>query len=240
MENKTIDKIRKLIAKQQSAEQIGSLEEANTFAAKIQELLTKYNLEIADIGDAKEKPKMGKMEFTDIRNRKSEGKWEPGLYNILAKFNYCMLITHSAGGTVVSASIIGTKENIEIVKFLGDQLQTKIRMLEKIDWNDQGRHTNEKRGKFRRGFYLGAVNGIRIQLQIQRDAQMASQVKVTSLVVQTDKDLADAVDSIFGHLGKRSGGRSSSSVGRSMGHERGRSMQINRGVGSTGNQKSII
>ena len=37
MEEKTIDKIRKLIAKQKSAEEIGSLQEANIFAAKVLE-----------------------------------------------------------------------------------------------------------------------------------------------------------------------------------------------------------
>lgn len=239
MEDKLIDKIRKLITKQKSAEEIGSLAEAAIFAAKIQDLLTKYNLEIADIGDAQEKPKMGKAVFSDIKTRKNEGEWEPLLYSVLAKFNYCMLITHSSGSIINFVSLIGTKDNIEIVKFLGDQLQAKIRILEKMDWQEHGRDTSEKRNTFRRGYFLGAISGIEKQLRDQRDAQMAAQCKVTSLVVQTDKDLKEAVSKLFGSLSTKKAGKSSSSVGKVLGKQRGEGISINKGVDNKYSNKSL-
>lgn len=239
METKIIDKIRKLIAKQKSAEQIGSLKEAVIFAAKIQDLLTKYNLEIMDIGDAQEKLKMGRVNFNNVINRKNEGKWEPMLYGILANFNYCRVVVHTINGKALSISMVGTKTNIEMVKFLGDQLQAKIRILEKVDWVEKGRHGGEKRGKFKKGFYLGAIKGIEFQLEKQRKAQITVQVKIDTLVVQTDKDLVNAIDKLFGPLKDSKEMKFSSGIGATMGNERGRNININKGIDSGDMTKSI-
>lgn len=49
MENPIIEKLRKLIAMEQSARSIGSLAEAEAFASKVQELLSKHKLEMSEI-----------------------------------------------------------------------------------------------------------------------------------------------------------------------------------------------
>lgn len=48
--NKIVEKIRALIRHQQSAQKIGSLNEADAFAAKIQELCNKRRLSVAEMG----------------------------------------------------------------------------------------------------------------------------------------------------------------------------------------------
>lgn len=47
--NPIIEKLRKLIAMEQSARSIGSLTEAEAFASKVQELLSKYKLEMSEV-----------------------------------------------------------------------------------------------------------------------------------------------------------------------------------------------
>jgi hypothetical protein len=54
-----IDTLRKLIAHQKSAEQIGNTEEASAFAQKVQELLVKHQLEAADIVQEDDVEKVG-------------------------------------------------------------------------------------------------------------------------------------------------------------------------------------
>lgn len=49
MDSKILDKIRKLIEHERSARSIGSIHEAALFAAKIQELLDQYNLQMSDV-----------------------------------------------------------------------------------------------------------------------------------------------------------------------------------------------
>ena len=49
MENKILEKIKKLIRHKESAEKIGSISEAEAFAVKIQKLLNEYNISLSDI-----------------------------------------------------------------------------------------------------------------------------------------------------------------------------------------------
>ena len=183
---------------------------------------------------------MGKSRFKDIITRKNEGKWEPLLYSMLCDYHYCMAINHDLQGRTVGVSIIGTPENIEIVKFLGDQLQVKLRIIEKLDWDDRGRHFAEKRNRFRRGFFLGAIRGIREQLETQRNVQMATQIKVTDLVVQTKKDLEKAAKGYYSDLKEGRYTKSSSTVGKVIGYERGKKLNINQGIESSNSPKPLI
>jgi hypothetical protein len=49
MENTIVAKLRKLVAHERSTRSIGSLAEAETFAAKIQDLLTAHKLSMSEI-----------------------------------------------------------------------------------------------------------------------------------------------------------------------------------------------
>lgn len=98
MEN-VIDKLRKLMAMQESAKKIGNIEEAQAFAAKAQELLTKYKLEMTDVEYAEQEtaePVMGEFfsaqELLSLSVKKRHDNWIGMLVNAVAEANFCQVI----------------------------------------------------------------------------------------------------------------------------------------------------
>lgn len=98
MEN-VIDKLRKLMAMQESAKKIGNLAEAEAFAAKAQELLTKYKLEMTDVEYAEQEaaePIMGEFfsarELLNLSVKKRHDNWIGILINAIAEANFCKVI----------------------------------------------------------------------------------------------------------------------------------------------------
>ena len=77
-----IEKVQKLLSLQKGAEVIGSLKEAANAAEKVQTLLLKYNLEMADISayDPDREQKIGRAIYRDVYAKKNEGKWIYRLY----------------------------------------------------------------------------------------------------------------------------------------------------------------
>lgn len=239
IKNKILEKIRKLMNKQKSAESIGNLEEAAIFAAKISELLTKYNLSKFEIGKGKEKSDIKDRFFDHIKPAKNEGKWVYALYNLLCRYNYCTLISvytkHIDNGSYktvyTGATIFGSPENIEIVIFLADQLKEKIKFLSKGAWDKVKNQPHEKRNSFLRAYYKGAVSGISYQLSTQRKEQMKNS-NITDLVLFNKEALKKAVDDKYEKVTKErlSDSRKETSGGY-MGYIDGKNVGINKGLG---------
>jgi len=237
-QNKTIiERVQKLLELQKGAEAIDSLKEAANAAEKVQKLLLKYNLEMADITrhEPKKKSAMGKSSYREVNAKKNEGRWIYDLYSALARHNFCQLILTSYrmenGKKNKYVNLVGTKENVQVVKFLAEQLESRLRVLETRAWKTEGIWADEKRNAFRRGYFMGACSGIGSQLSEVKRRAMQESVKVTDLVVQTDKQLNDAVALIFPLL--RNGRRTkapSAAIAGSLGYRDGKSININRGV----------
>jgi len=209
-----LDKIKKLMDLEQGARDIGSLEEANNAAEKVRMLLLKHNLEMADIslhvrGD---KALIDKFNFEDISPKKNEGQWILALYNTLAKYNLCTAVTRNRkringlGETeqLRFAILVGTKTNVEVVRILALRLEERIRIFEKQSWKEHGwKHKNKN--AYRRAYFMGAVNGLDMQLWEAQRKEKQEQDGVYALVVQTEKDLNDALANLFSNIkhGKR-------------------------------------
>jgi hypothetical protein len=242
IDDSILEKIQKLLRLQKSAEEIGSLHEANLAAERVTDLLLKYNLELEDIGNhtPAEKTDLHRFNEEDITNPKNEGKWVHALYNILCKYNFCRMIisVNRFDHLKDYAILLGTKDNVESVKFLADQLEERIRSAEKEAWKHN--ISPEKRNAFRRGFFMGAVRGIDTQLREKRERETQANVKVTSLVLSRDSKMREFMEQQFSNLRQSRGTRTSAVNGYAQGHAHGRNMSINRGVEGSSNQHKAI
>lgn len=237
-----IEKVQKLLELQKGAEVIGSLEEAANAAEKVQKLLFKYNLELADITrhEPEKKSEINKGVYREVNAKKNEGQWVYQLHTVLAQHNLCSVVLTSYrmenGKRNKYVNLIGTKENVQVVRFLAEQLENRLRVLEKQVWNDEGRHYGEKRNSFRRGYFMGACAGIGSQLDEAKRRAMQGSVQVTALVVQTDKQLREAMDRLFPRLRSSRRSRGPGAVaGSNFGYRDGKSMSINNGINGNGN-----
>jgi len=241
VDNKLLEKIQKLLRLQQGAEAIGSLEEAKNAATRVTELLLKYNLDLEDVtGFVKPDEKdIRRFNEREIENPKNEGQWIFKLYNTISKFNFCKMVVTQPHGGKPWISLIGTKVNVEAVKFIADQLESRIRTAEKKAWSINT--STEKRNAFRRGFFSGAVTGIYNQLEEKRNLEARANAKVTALVLSHDFKMKSFLDNEFGPLTNvRRTSRLSAVNGHHLGYQEGRSMNINKGVtGSSDNTKQL-
>jgi len=242
-----IEKVQKLLSLQKGAEVIGSLKEAANAAEKVQTLLLKYNLEMADISayDPDREQKIGRAIYRDVYAKKNEGKWIYRLYDVLAKHNLCDVIFSRFRDTNnkfnMYVNLIGTKDNVIVVKFLADQLDNRLRRLEIKAWDSEGKYYGEKRNAFRRAYLMGACHGIDIQLKEAKVRAMGESKQINALVLANDIKLYDAVTHFFPNL-KNGRARTilSAQVGESLGYRDGRSMAINKGIGSKGNGTAAL
>lgn len=77
MENPIIEKLRKLIAMEQSARSIGSLAEAEAFASKVQELLSKHKLEMSEV-ELDEQEESDPIDWEEVRTDEAGFKTKRG------------------------------------------------------------------------------------------------------------------------------------------------------------------
>ena len=140
-----IQKIQKLTAEAESAKELGNLQEATLFSAKVNELLTKHNLAMSDIEIEDQDEVIGEKGDGFGLSLK-QGKWTIRLLSIIGEYNYCEVILHtsrkynSRGRMVkdannVSATIIGRPDNVEVTKYLYGVLKRQFEQICKKSWN---------------------------------------------------------------------------------------------------------
>ena len=168
-----LGKVRKLISKRDSAEKIGNQAEADAFAAKITEMMAKYNIELFQL----EKPD-DQSTTTDAviqrvnHERRHEGDWGSVLFNTLCKFNFCSCFLKgdfdgykNIEGIIV---IIGEPHNIATVKFMYEYLMNAGRELGRESYKSYN-NPDIKRNSYLRGFYRGFGISIYQRLRQQEE-----------------------------------------------------------------------
>jgi hypothetical protein len=230
-------KIAKMMAKEESARELGNQEEAESFAAKIQELLLSYELSIDDIlrKEADSVTVLQEQLDTGPLTNRHESNWVVYLYNACAKTNFCkVIIVGGSGSTWIK--VVGTKMNIEFLHFMVHQLIPKIRTLSRKSFADYV--GPEKRNTFVRGWLKGCCNGIQTKLALQRRLEADTNAQVYGLVIQKDRAVNDFVERTFGRLGVSKGkaikGRDGYVQGKVYGQEKmDVSIKKDRGAGGT-------
>jgi hypothetical protein len=98
--NQILEKLKKLIAHEQSAREIGSMAEAEAFAAKIQDLLTTHKLDMSEVDfQAREEGEPINWESVDSKygqkNTGLKAHWRLILARSIAKVNSCEIVNNS-------------------------------------------------------------------------------------------------------------------------------------------------
>ncbi len=232
---KVIDTIRKLL---NLSEGTNSPAEAEAAAAKAQQLLLKYNLELDEVkGFIPEEERLVGEELVETSEKKSESNWIWELYGVVARYNFCYTIRHRWIDTNnpygVKASVIGLSGNVAVVTFTVEWLIPNIRRMAKEAWTEYEGY--EKRGRFTRGFLIGCVEGIRSKLHREWEASQVVDENTRALVVVRGREIAEYVRLHFPALSISKPRSLSSWDGKTAGDRAGQDMTIRRGI--TGDNK---
>ncbi len=148
--------------------------------------------------------------------------------------------------TMRTIRLVGEPINIEMTKYIVDQLISKVRPLVNESWhiyNNQEWHDGvmEKKGQFRRGFLMGFVRGVQRKLADQKKNMEIKQplLKTMALTLTNKVDLWVNQNISFSKSKMRSGGTKSND-GSTMGYVAGLKTNINKGIKSNQlNQKLL-
>lgn len=231
---KVLEKLRKLHAMAESAREIGSEEEAQAFASKVQQLLTSYKLSQSDLGQHREAPVEEPINIyyvkweelgEDFTGRTARAGWAEQLALIVARAYYCdFLITRT-----YAASFVGAETDRKICVYM---FVTIARFLHKLA--DREMHLfwvkNTVDGKlpdhckgFRHGFLTGFIQRLAERFEEEiRPKENVDNSSVTAIVLVRKNSLARIKDWEHRNLQMRTGRMASVSMGNSQGRARGR------------------
>jgi hypothetical protein len=189
---KIIDKIRKLIAHERSAREIGSIDEAAAFAARIQQLLFEHKLSMSEIEMAEDAPRspVGEgVHWTSperIPVRRRADRWYQLLFLHVAEAHFCKGIS-AAGYNYIY--LIGREEDraiaVEMFRYLlptMKRLASSERRLRKANRRSVRNFTNS--------FYRGFITAIYWRYSEAR--RQADQTESTALVLSRSDDEAQS------------------------------------------------
>lgn len=207
MENKILEKLRKLLLHKESAEQIGSSAEAEAFALKIQKLLNQYNLSLSDIDLEERKNNMVREKGLDAKSKGFKGRSSYIVMDVIAKNNWCKAYSTGLSSTGLM-SIIGSKENVEVCKYLHSilfPLSVKLGKKEyaKFIKNDFGvliGAIKPSRGKYMRAFIDGFASGLSVKFMTEKKKFEEENPTGSSLIVCNEQALMEFQNKVVGEV----------------------------------------
>jgi uncharacterized protein DUF2786 len=227
-----LDKIRKLNNHAESAAAIGNETEAQTFAAKVQELLTSYKLSMNDVrqaGKPVEEPiNVVYLTWEDLGLAKRSRRiaWAESLAMLVASAYYCeFIISYGRIGMFV-----GTDTDREIARFmfitLGRALERIAREEYHAFWQAnaiEGKLPEHKQG-FKEGFMMGFLRRLRERFdeEIKPKVDPAAQATTAAIVLVKKNSLDKTRSWIKDNMKLRSLGDLSMGSSNREGYDRGR------------------
>jgi hypothetical protein len=230
------DTILEKIRKVQGYLQSDNPNEAAVAAAKLSEMLIKYNLDLSDIPEASRPVDPFANVATD-----NEGKrladWRIDLASAIARANLCKIVISGS-----RLQWLGRQSNIEVAQFI---YETTARDLQNIcdalwyairDLLKDDPTANLMHGKtWKHDFMTGAAFGVKDKLQQERQRWEQENANVTALIVTNDRELAIYTRSQYPSLSSSGrGGMSRGGNAFGLGRETGRNVQFKTGVGAGG------
>lgn len=178
MSNPTISpdvarRIQKLHDKAASAERIGNAAEAAAFAAKVSELLARYELSMSDIewANLDETDPMGRQFYggsdfkeAGVKWTQRRRAWQEDLLRVLCHHFGCQFLVVTGSN---SFTIVGRKNSREALAFVFFRLARELLRLQSVEYRRAGRY---ERDGFKASYRRGFIDGVRAQLKEQRDA----------------------------------------------------------------------
>lgn len=232
--NEIQEKLKKLIRHRDSAEKVGNLEEAESFAQKIQELALKYGVEISKLSTAEQEhinaPFDKEVDLTQYM-RRHESDWILKLFTATSRGNMCQIVSNTSRTWI---HIFGYEHNVDIAIFMAEQLISKFRELARKDFREYKGAT--KRNTYIRGWLQGAAQAIQERLSSKLAQAKQADVQVNALVVKSETAITEYKHKKYPKLGVMKNRSLSGTDGRAQGYETGKKLAINKGV--SGSMKS--
>lgn len=201
MEN-VIDKLRKLISHSESARAIGSIAEAEAFAARAQELLTRHKLDMTDLefdASEAEEPILSEMvdggELLGLPDKMRTDRWLAILISGIAESNFCKVLTGRGNRFVIVGKESNRQTTLALFKYLSEACrEIAPREARKADFAPINifQHKRQTRKSFVSGFKLGFAVSIcgrlRVKkLELQAGAQAQGLIRLDQMERATSK-----------------------------------------------------
>lgn len=247
MEQELLDKVRKLLALSTSSNE----HEAALAAAKAQELVLKYNLDLSMLGkgrvDEKEETVLHDYQtLEEVLDSRTE--WTARLAFAVAKGNLCDLVIT---GYNSGFCWIGKKSNIEIAQYIYSFFKFELERIATEKWLQvlelkklqKSNPTYQiislslqgiSESKWKVSFYLGAVKGIREKMEGEKKQLLLNSPNLSALVVYNDNAVDKYKNTMFPNLTSM---RSTTNIYQqafNSGHNAGKNLSSNRGVNAGG------
>lgn len=201
------DKLTKLIAMEQSARTIGNLQEAEAFAAKVQEMLFKYNLSMTDLEiEEQERDEPIDEERIDILKTRQRSQWQEMLAEATAASCFCRSYVILGSSRQVFAGRTSDRQAaIALFGYLAasgksicDTEARKARTSNPFGEAAKGRdryswqvaERDEWARKWRKSFFIGFALAISTRLTKDRLYLSAQSEASTAMVLRKDVALA--------------------------------------------------
>lgn len=201
MDNIT-EKIKKLLALSQSSNE----NEATAAAAKVTEMLTQYNLTLADLGGLTMEP----IDEMTIEQSLKNVPWKMFLLQAIAQVNYCVAFSRSTRYGPVRAVVVGRPTNILIIQQLYEYLVTAVdRVTKEAITAYKAELSGKKPRTFANNFRKGCAIRIKERLEEQRRQMESEGIPATATTSAVDALVccslfereSSAIDTYLAHLG---------------------------------------
>jgi hypothetical protein len=200
MENidKIKDKISKLLALRDGAQELNSMEEVYNANDKIQRLLMKYNLEIQDIIDSSksEYKRVYKSVFYQFTNTKIEGNWKIKLLNFISEHYMCFVVFNKKYNNDIkdqTCVIYGEEHNVNILISMFIKLCEAYKIIAKKEFEVYSKTFpgKYKKNSFNRSFGSGFTVGIYSNVASIKKRIFEENNKYSLMVVSNQKELKE-------------------------------------------------
>ena len=210
--------------------------EAAAAAAKLQEILLKYNLEMEDIEEESPAPddRYVKEELDLGATSGNMINWRRILLSGIARALMCAAFGYKGTPRMV---IVGQTHNIVMVRHFYDYLSSEIARLADATWEKARRRTREHGRSWKSSFYNGAVDVV-VQRLGEKYRQVSERDRHTkALVLRNERELDDAVGNLIGRVRKNTVRQRYSEAGYSRGARAGKRVSLDRPVRGGGGKR---
>ena len=238
-QDRILEKLRKLMNLQQSAEALGNEGEAHAAAAGISRLLLEYNLTLNDIPDEEKLDNPVISEEVPFK-RSIPGPWFQMMTDVCCRFNFCRSLVVSTYNFRTgryakdSIEIVGRKKNVEIVQYLLSFLENALTSIGRKKYPSYRRErifagiTPKTQAMYMRSFLAGAVFGLQDQFKSQQE-EVAASTDVTALVKSSKAEIDAFLEGL--KIGKDKGTKADVDHRIALeGYSSGREIQIHKGI----------
>lgn len=232
--DKILDKIKKLLKLQSSAESLGNEGEAYAAANAVHRLLTAYNLTLGDIA-SDVNDRLNIIESEEISYRSPYGsRWKRDLLALVTANNYCKAFVISGRQHM---QVVGQEDNVAVIKNLYTYLVssfTSLALRRRVEFDNllllEGqRLTDRGRKKFLHSYFVGAVAGLRENFESHEPTS-----EENGLIICHNGAIKDFLDKNPNYINQNFKGRESKESlmleGVFYGHKDGRNISLNRQI----------